>query len=153
MFSLSKFLTLRKLRREQNKIKFNEKIWNQRRPLIEKQNAIDAEQKKLEIEHKRLKFPSWSKLLLIFLFINFTILEIFIGWVTIKSFAIALAIGMMPDFTPLITLIGAVIGETLSYGIYSAKYKAENTEGGIIFERQKWEMSKEYKENDEGGCG
>ena len=37
----------------------------------------------------------------------------------------------MPDLTPLITLIGAVIGETLSYGIYAAKAKAENTQGGI----------------------
>ena len=61
-------------------------------------------------------------------------MEIFIGWVTIKSFALADMIGMYPDFTPLITLIGAVIGETLSYGIYCVKSKAENTKDGIVYQ-------------------
>lgn len=68
---------------------------------------------------------------LIFLFLNFTALEIFTGYITIQSLILANMTGIMPDFTPLITLIGAVIGETLSYGIYALKAKAENVEGGI----------------------
>ena len=132
-------------------VSFNEKIWAERRSLIERQNAIDAEQKELTEAHKKIKFPSWSKLLLIILFINFTILEIFVGWVTIHSFAIASIIGVMPDFTPLITLLGAVIGETISYGIYSAKSKAENTEGGIVYEQAKWEMNRITNEDE--SCG
>lgn len=86
---------------------------------------------------KRIKLkrkPSFSKILLVFLFINFIILEIFTGWVTVTSFPLAYAIGISPDFTPLITLLGAVIGQTITYGIYSAKAKAENTAGGIVFE-------------------
>lgn len=132
-------------------VSFNEKIWAERKSLIERQNAIDAEQKELTEAHKKIKFPSWSKLLLIILFINFTILEIFVGWVTIHSFAIASIIGVMPDFTPLITLLGAVIGETVSYGIYSAKSKAENTEGGVVYEKAKWEMNRITNEDE--SCG
>lgn len=131
-------------------VSFNEKIWAERKSLIERQNAIDAEQKELTEAHKKIKFPSWSKLLLIILFINFTILEIFVGWVTIHSFAIASIIGVMPDFTPLITLLGAVIGETVSYGIYSAKSKAENTEGGVVRDLAIKEMELQYKQNNEG---
>ena len=112
---------------------------------------MNDEQKELTEAHKKIKFPSWSKLLLIILFINFTILEIFVGWVTIHSFAIASIIGVMPDFTPLITLLGAVIGETISYGIYSAKSKAENTEGGIVYEQAKWEMNRITNEDE--SCG
>lgn len=132
-------------------VSFNEKIWAERKSLIERQNAIDAEQKELTEAHKKIKFPSWSKLLLIILFINFTILEIFVGWVTIHSFAVASIIGVMPDFTPLITLLGAVIGETVSYGIYSAKSKAENTEGGVVYEKAKWEMNRITNEDE--SCG
>ncbi len=83
---------------------------------------------------KKEKKISYSKLLLTLLFINFFLLEIFTGWVTIKSFSLAYAIETMPDFTPLITLLGAVIGETLSYGIYCSKSKAENTKDGIVYE-------------------
>lgn len=132
-------------------VSLNEKIWAERKSLIERQNVIDAEQKELTEAHKKIKFPSWSKLLLIILFINFTILEIFVGWVTIHSFAIASIIGVMPDFTPLITLLGAVIGETISYGIYSAKSKAENTEGGVVYEKAKWEMNRITNEDE--SCG
>ena len=60
----------------------------------------------------------------------------------------------MPDFPPLITLIGAVIGQTLSYGIYSSKSKAENTKGGIIYETA---MANYFQPNEEidneGGVG
>jgi hypothetical protein len=54
---------------------------------------------------------------------------------------------MMPDFTPLITLLGSVIGETLSFGIYCAKSKAENTKGGIVYETALREYDKKDNEN------
>lgn len=153
MFRLKKFFAVHKLRRTKLNVRFNEKIWDAERPFIERQNAIDEEKNEVLGRKKELHFPSWGKILLIFLFINFTILEIFIGWVTIKSFALALAIGVMPDFTPLITLIGAVIGETISYGIYSAKSKAENTEGGVVFEKAKWEYERQLQEDETGSVG
>lgn len=155
MFNLKKFIATRKLRRTKANVKLNEKIWDAEKPYLELQNIIDEEKEEVLGKRRELHLPSWSKILLIFLFLNFTLLEIFIGWVTIKSFALALAIGMMPDFTPLITLIGAVIGETISYGIYSAKSKAENTEGGVVFEKAKWEYERQTQEmqNEDGTCG
>lgn len=92
---------------------------------------------------KKKKKISWSKLLLVFLFLNFTALEMFVGYVTLRTFTLASEISMMPDFTPLISLIGAVIGETLSYGIYCAKAKAENTVGGLVYESTLKELENE----------
>lgn len=86
---------------------------------------------------------SWSKILLIFLFLNFLALEIFIGGITFYSLSIAAAIGAMPDLAPLLTLIGAILGQTISYGVYIAKSKAENTEGGIIYETAMYNLQQE----------
>ena len=38
-----------------------------------------------------------------------------------------------PDFSPLITLISAVIGETIGFFIYSSKAAKENCKGGIVY--------------------
>lgn len=128
---LKEVLAYRKLQKIKSSVRLEDKIQEKAKPYLERQNEIDQEKKEINTIKKENKFPSQSKLLLIFLFINFTVLELFVGQVTIQSFTMAAAAGTMPDFTPLITLIGAVIGETLSYGIYAAKAKAENTQGGI----------------------
>lgn len=59
--------------------------------------------------------------------------------------------GMLPDFSPLITLISLVVGETISYGIYAAKSKAENTKGGITYETVMKNL--ESKQNNDGTFG
>jgi hypothetical protein len=130
MLFIKKFIALRKLR----KAKEDAAIWNQLKPALKTENKIQLEKEELTIEKNKNKFPTWGKILLIFLFLNFTILEIFTAWVTKETMSLAFATGMMPDFTPLITLLGSVAGQTLSYGIYSAKSKAENTQGGIIYD-------------------
>ena len=152
-YRLLKYFGVRKLRREKKKTRYNQRMWEEEKPLIEIQNNIDKEKKELIGQRIQAKFPSWGKMLLIILFINFTILEIFIGWVTVKSFSLALATNMMPDFTPLITLIGAVIGQTLSYGIYSSKSKAENTKGGIVYETAMANFQPNEEIDNEGGVG
>ena len=150
MFNLLHSLTLHKIKKEQKQTDFDQEVWEARRPLLEIQNQIKEEKKEIKQKRNKIKFPSWSKLLLIILFSNFILLELFIGWITIKSFALALSIGMTPDFTPLITLISAVVGETLAYGFYIAKSKAENTEGGIVYQQMMNEMqSKDEEEIDE----
>ena len=40
----------------------------------------------------------------------------------------------MPDFTPLVTLIGAVVSEVIGFGVYSLKSTKENTVGGIVYD-------------------
>lgn len=111
----------------------HEKVWQREKVILEKEQKIDEEKYNLKQRSWNAKMPT-SKMLIIFLFINFLILEIFTGWVTINSFTLAYAIGTMPDFTPLITLLGAIVGQTLSYWIYSSKAKAENTKNGIVYE-------------------
>ena len=145
------YFTIKKLHKEREQTKFDKALWDARKPLIQIQNQIEEEKKELTIERMRTKLPSCSKIFAIFLFINFTLLEIFTGWVTIKSFSLASTMGISPDFTPLITLIGAVIGQTFSYWIYSSKSKAENTQGGIVYEATMAGIQSDT--NNEGGVG
>ena len=63
--------------------------------------------------------------MLIFLFLNCTVIEIFTGFITIKDIQLAYTSGISPDFTPLVALIGAAIG-----GITYAAAMQNNFEGG-----------------------
>ena len=38
------------------------------------------------------------------------------------------------DFSPLVTLIGAVVGEVIGFAIYSLKSTKENTAGGVVYD-------------------
>jgi hypothetical protein len=154
-----RFIQLRKFKKDKEDIDFQEKLWLQLKPIKLRENKIEQEKKEIENEKKKIKLPSWSKILLIFLFINFTILEIFIGWVTLQSFSLAFAIGMSPDLTPLVALIGAVIGQTISYWTYCNKSKAENTEGGVVHDtamyelKYGWEQQQKEQDNDNNAVG
>ena len=52
----------------------------------------------------------------------------------VKMLSLAFVAGTMIDFTPLVALIGAVVGEVFSYAIYSLKSAKENTVGGIVYD-------------------
>ena len=39
----------------------------------------------------------------------------------------------MVDFSPIVTLISAVVGEIIGFAIYAAKAAKENTIGGIVY--------------------
>ena len=108
-----------------------EERWKLEKPLRERQAAIRND--KAEFENKKRKI-STSKLLIIFLFINCTLIEIFTGWAMVKMLSLAFIAGTMIDFTPLVVLIGAVVGEVFSYAIYSLKSTKENTVGGIVYD-------------------
>ena len=133
------------LSQKEKRAEVERRRWEREKVILQSQQQIEEERYKLKKRSWDVKLP-FSKLLMIFLFINFTILEIFTGWVTISSFTLAYAIGVMPDFSPLITLLGAIIGETISFGIYSAKAKAENTKGGIAYD-----LAMKEKENEAVG--
>lgn len=136
-----------KLKKYLSDLKF--KNWQIEKPILEQNQLIKQEKDLIKCRDQKRK-TAFGKLLMIFLFINFTVLELFTGWVTIKSFSLAYTIEQMPDFSPLITLLGAVIGETLSYGIYCHKAKAENTEGGIVFESAMHELRNNEEEEEVG---
>lgn len=83
---------------------------------------------------KKLKKIPTTKKLMFFLFVNCTLIELFTGWVTIQNLILVREVGTALDFTPLVTLIGAVVGEVLSFAVYAVKSAKENTKGGIIYE-------------------
>ena len=86
------------------------------------------------IMKKEKKF-SMTKIFMFFLFINCTVIEVFTGWVTVKNLYLAEMHNIAIDFTPLVTLIGVVLGEVLSFGIYALKSAKENTQGGIVYDK------------------
>lgn len=110
-----------------------EKEWEHNKNLIEREYKIKTEKK--EMRHKlKKKKASTSKLLILFLFLNCSLIELFTGYVTVQSLRLAATTGMGPDFMPLITLIGAVVGEVIGFAIYAIKSAKENTAGGIVYE-------------------
>lgn len=154
MFSrIRKRLAYIKYCKLKNNSLFNKKMWNLSKPYVELNNEVKKEKNELKEEKTKSNRLTWGKFLLLFLFINFTILEIFVGWVTVQSFTLGYAIGTAPDFTPLITLLSLVLGETLSYGIYCYKAKAENTKNGIIFETAMKELERFNDDQEQGGVG
>lgn len=100
---------------------------------IFKRNIPDNSKKRL----------STSKLLILFLFINCSVIEIFTMCVTLQSMYVAQSVGYNPDFTPLVTLIGAVVGEVIGFAVYAVKAKAENTSGGIEYETVMYKLQQQ----------
>ena len=116
----------------EREIVLQEKQWEKEKNLQERKYKIKKEKRELKSLYG-FKLPT-SKLLILFLFINCTLIELFTGWVTIKSIDLATLTMVGPDFTPLVTLIGAVVSEVIGFAIYAIKSAKENTEGGIIYE-------------------
>ena len=88
---------------------------------IQRKRALRAERRKYRL---RIKWPTQSKLGMWYIFISCTAVQIY-------SMA---ALWHFADLSPLYALIGATVGEGLTYYAYTAKAKAENTTGGIVYE-------------------
>lgn len=112
---------------EKKILKMNEKWEKEKKILLAKKKI--KEEKRVIKSHK----ISTTKLLILFLFLNCTAIEIFTGWATIQSIKNATMYGLDVDFSPLIALIGAVVGEVMGFLIYSIKATKENTIGGITY--------------------
>lgn len=95
-----------------------------------KRIEIQGERKLLEAELKRKreeywpkrKPPSASKVALAYIFLSCTAVQLY-------SMA---AMWHFADLSALYSLIGATVGEAISYCAYAAKATKENTEGGIV---------------------
>lgn len=92
---------------------------------------------------------SCTKLIILFLFINCTLVEFFTGWVIVKNLALAATCGIALDLTPLTTLVGTVVAEVLGFAVYAAKSTKENTKGGIVYDS----TFANLENNDEEACG
>lgn len=130
--------------KEREDILKEEEEWEQDKIYLEKQKKIKADKRSF---FKRLPKLSTSKLLILFLFLNCSLIELFTGWVTIQSINLAQITMMAPDFSPLITLIGAVVSEVIGFAIYSIKAAKENTKNGIVYDTAMRELNKEEEAN------
>lgn len=118
--------------KEERDITIKEHRWQREKEVLERKYKL--KQEKREFKKQFLPKISTSKLLILFLFINCTIIELFTGFVTLKSLDLTTLIMANPDFTPLVALIGAVVSEVVGYAVYALKSAKENTAGGITYE-------------------
>ena len=102
-----------------------EREWEKEKEILIRKERIRKEKSQIV---PRL---STSKKALIFLLANCTIIELFTFWVIIQQLA---SPSISLDLTPLVALIGAVIGEVITVAAYYAKSAKENTIGGIVYE-------------------
>lgn len=99
--------------------------------IIEGEQKIQQQKKQLLKPKKKL--ISTTKLIILFLFINCTLIQLFTGYITLLDIKLAETIGSV-DFTPIVTLISAVVGQVIGFAIYSIKASKENTQGGIVYD-------------------
>lgn len=118
--------------KEERDIIIKEHRWQREKEVLERKYKL--KQEKREFKKQFLPKISTSKLLIFFLFINCTIIELFTGFVTLKSLDLTTLTMANPDFTPLVALIGAVVSEVVGYAVYALKSAKENTAGGITYE-------------------
>lgn len=118
--------------------------WEKDKVYLEKEKQLKQDKKKF---FSKIPKISTSKLLILFLFLNCTAIELFTAWITIKSVELVQITMIAPDFSPLITLIGAVVSEVIGFAIYSIKAAKENTKGGIVYDTAMRNYDMEEKVN------
>ena len=96
---------------------------------------------------KKKEKLTMSKKLMLFLFANCTLIEIFTFFIILYSFPFAVECGTLPDMTPLNALISVGVTEAISFAIYSLKAWQENKKGGIVYD-----MAMQNQNNDEKGA-
>jgi hypothetical protein len=129
----------------EEKVTKEEELWEKEKALIERENKLKQEKKQAKGGRR---IPT-TKLLIAFLFLNCTIIELFTGWITLKSLDIALITETTPDFSPLISLIGSVVGEVIGFAVYAIKSAKENTESGIVYMKAKYELEQNLNNSEE----
>lgn len=120
------------LREKERILTADEKRWEKEKILLEREMNLKKEKRDLKFKFKE-KIAN-SKLLIWFLFINCSIIELFTIWVTIQELFLAAQGAINPDLSPLLALISTVVAEVIGFAIYSLKSTKENTQGGIIYE-------------------
>ena len=87
----------------------------------------------MEQKENKKRLTTGKKILWFFI-INCTFIEIFTGWITYLSLKLAETTLIAPNLTPLNTLIGAVIAQSLGLLGYFVKSTLQNRKGGIVYD-------------------
>ena len=117
------------LREQEHEVKREEIYWNAEKVILERKQKLREEKR----EMRKPKKMSTTKFLIGFLFINCTLVELFTEWATAQSLKISYTTGNPMDFSPLVTLIGAVVTEVMGFAVYAVKATKENTANGITY--------------------
>lgn len=128
------------INKRKNSLHKKQKEWEQEKDIIIEQIKLKNDKEKIK-GHNKL---SMSKKIILFLFINCTLIELFTGYITIMDLNIAKTTGMV-DFSPMIALITAVVGEVIGFAVYAVKSMKENTQGGITYQA----MMNEFEQQEE----
>lgn len=134
-------------------ITMEEMAWLRQKRILQRKIKIEKEKTKLMNQLKEKTKATTTKILILFLFINCSIIELFTGWATIKSIELTLQTGIAPDFTPLVALIGAVVGEVIGFAVYALKSIKENTAGGVTYLNAQHDLNKEGSNNNDTAVG
>lgn len=119
----------------------------QRAALKKIRNRGERKQRRDELRRVRQEYwpprkpPSTSKLALAYIFASCTVVQIYS----------MIAMWHFGDLSALYSLIGATVGEAISYCAYAAKAAKENTEGGITHDLAMLQQT--LPESDEIPCG
>ena len=130
---------------KENEIVKEEQEWQEQKGLIERKQKIEQEKKQLK--GKKITTTKW---LILFLFINCTLIELFTGWSTVQSLRLSALTGQSVDFSPLVTLIGAVVSEVIGFAIYAVKSMKENCEGGVTYSKAMADLALNNLEDGKG---
>lgn len=124
-----------------NTLDTQEENWKIEKNNLQRENKIVEEYHELVSKKEHI---STSKKLIAFLFINCSVVELVALWATVMGVLSALETGITPDFSPLLALIGAIVGEIIGYAIYSLKAMKENTKDGITYDTAMLNLQNQY---------
>lgn len=123
---------------------FNKKKSKEILKALKKERKMELQEIKNQYKLERKKKMTTTKIFMYFILINCSVVEIYSMFVMYK----------FQDLTALYSLIGAVVGESISYAIYCLKsFNDSKEEAKSLLERDKFNMeyniNKETEINDE----
>lgn len=128
------------LSKKAERLQRQEQEWQKEKEILEKQYSLQEDKKSFSEQHRRKKLTT-SKKLIAFLFVNCTVIELFVLYITIRSITLAETVMTNPDFTPLVTLVGAIVSEVIGYAVYAIKSAKENCANGITYMKVQHELA------------
>lgn len=122
-------------------IKEQEDSWKREKEVLQRELSLKEDKKSLKTRKSKTerKKTTTTKLIVWFILINCTIVEIYSMWVMYK----------LMDLSALSTMITAIIGEAVTLAVYCVKSAKENTSGGIVYESMRNSMMSQNQVTDE----
>lgn len=99
----------------------------------EEEAQILEMQEKIRRHRRKYKRQETSKLVLWFMLFLLLAIVVFTGYATLHMMTVVTLIGGALDFTPLVALISAIVGQVIITLGYFAKSTKENSEGGVTY--------------------